>query len=471
MNNTTSGFPMIKYRPAALFLLACSLAFSAEIAEGRPLASKWAGSYPYDKATAHVPGFDDKKLWPHLSGKEYFLATKLPPKRVLVWAKPGTDGGAQGVDPLAPASWTDQATGQPASSLPDLETDIVIPAAPMDYTVDFQNPGHGKKEKMLSARCVTVGAKVRLNAADATVRGHVWVQNGGHFMVDVTLYFTGPDHTFYRNDNAAIQPDPMGRDRTYLCQYLNLDKASLDASTEFIGMFHSGDEFQILAGTMIVGADSVMEPGREASPFIEKSGRIAVMVGGYFGKWILDMPCCDIDIRGGTLQGGMPDRPLTRNAIVKIGYKNFTNAKCTLPTNPNDDDKRQDLKREPSIKLTNGASIRSYSTDIAKARLVIAPLPQCYGITFHRPAKGSEEYAESVKDKYNAAYYTWLDVLPIGLDMQIAKGAIIDGVELSGFRKGGLMMADRSERKTWKHVFFGENLAPEAELVGGVHAP
>lgn len=444
-----------------LLLAAFLCAESAVPADGPPKNSPWATTFPYGTATAHEPNFADTKLWPRLSGKEYFLKTTFPKTRVLVWSKPGQSADQNSpLNPLDPKNWIDQATGQPATALPDIDTDVVVPAADKLYVVDFQNAGHGadKWGKPFYARSVTVGANAKLYCSDAHTSGNIWVRRGGFFMADVTHHFKGGYHTFYRNENDRMT------DNSYVCQYLKFMKSAKDISTEFFGHMHTVDEFQVETGTLIIGPDSVMEPGREAYPYIEKTAAIAIMDGGYLGKWNIDFHCCDLDLRGGVLQAGLPDRPISRSAHFRISYKNWTNAQTTLMRKTGDDDPRVPIKRDPGIRMAPGSAIRAFSTDFAVARLVISPVPKSYPMTFQRPAPGTSDYQNAMKDPVAKAYIDWVDSLPVGLDMQIAAGATIEGVEFNGFRKGGIMMPDPAAAKTWKNVFYGTNLAPQAEL-------
>lgn len=442
---------------------------------GRPAKSAWTATYAYGTATAHEPRFEDKKLWPHLTGKEYFIQTRLPKARVLVWAKPGTTGDQRGLDPIKPANWIDADTGKPATAAIDASTDIVLPAADKRYVIDFQNAGHGhdKDGVNLTARCITIGANAQLNLPDANCSGHLWVQHGGHLTIDVTCAFVGGDQTFARNDNECIVPDACGRDRTYLCQYLQFNKATREASVEFLGHFHTGDEFQIQAGTLIVGADSVMEMGREASPYIEKNGRIVLMDNGYLGKWSNDFHCHDLDVRGGTLQAGFPDRLLTRSAQIRIGFKNYTQARFIGDTKDADgelitlSDAMQD--RVTGLLLRAGSTLRTHTADPARATLVITALPVEYPLTFIRGAVGTPEYTEHMSIK--KSLYAWIEKLPKGIDVSIAKGVTVEGVTFDSLRKGGLMLQDAADRDQWKHVAYGSaNAGGGDQLVSAMPA-
>lgn len=458
--------------PLLVLALACTAGLAAgESADRRPPPSAWATTYDYGTSTAHDPQFGNAKLWPHLTGKEYFLKAALPPARVLVWSKPGQSANDKSpLNPLDPANWTDLSTGKPATALPDTETDVIMPASDKYYIVDFQNAGHGAKKwgVPFKARCVTVGANANLYGSDAYTTGHVWVRRGGYFMVDVTHFFEGSRHTFYRNENDRVTKTGPGGDGTYLCQYLKFNKSGKDISAEILGNAHTVDEFQMESGTLIIGPGSVVEPGREANPYLGKNAVLALMDGAYFGKWIIDFHCTDLEVRGGSVFGGLPDRPLTRNAVFKVGRKNFTAAAYDQPVDREGEKiKGRLLQRVPGITLQAGSTVRSFSVDPAKARLVITTLPEEYAITFLRHAAGSEHLAKQLADPAQKAFVEWISALPKGIDLRCGKGVTIDGVEFDGFRKGGLMLEEAGAEKSWKNVFYGPaNLGSPAELVG-----
>ena len=72
------------------------------------------------KPTADNPQYKNKKAWPMLVGDEYFLKENWPNARLLIWSRPGEKSSRQGpkIDPMAPASWIDAATGEPTSITP-----------------------------------------------------------------------------------------------------------------------------------------------------------------------------------------------------------------------------------------------------------------------------------------------------------------------------------------------------------------
>lgn len=456
----------------AALLLAARLSVGADAAADpdSPAQSRWAGDYPYGAALAHEPMYDDKALWPHLTGAEYFLRNALPKARVLVWAKPGVDGGKRGLDPTDPANWIDQTTGKPADRLLDLETDLVLPAADTRYRVDLLHigPDGGESDQVLDLRCITVARNAALLLPIAKVAGNVWVHRGGACAVDATVHVVGSAHTFHRNDNPRTRPGASTDLPTYLSQYLMFNKDTVETSAEFIGTWNTGDEFQVARGTLIVGADSVVEMGREAHPYVERNARIALMDNAYFGKWQIDFHCCDLEVRGGSLLAGLPDRPIRRSAQMRIGYKNHSAATYETQVSAEDPEERvAKLGRVAGMTFASGSTLRSYSADRAQARLVIANLPYSREITFLRPRPGASHRFEKYRnDPYRVAFWEWMDALPKGIDLAIAKGVTVEGVEFDGLRAGGLMLEHPADHADWKDVTWGRsNLAPVDALV------
>lgn len=426
---------------------------------GRPGPSPWAADYRYAGASAHAPRYEDKALWPLLTGREYFLAARLPPTRSLAWSRPGTSGSAAGLDPYDPAHWTDLATGGPAEAPLDRTCDLVIPAAETPYTVDFERwvPGVRRRDR-LHARSITVERNATLILANVDLDGHMWIQRGGKLIVEVFLTCKGSEHTFFRDDNPtiAVAAHARGNDPGDAIQFLHVNKDSPAASTEFLGMVHAVDDIMVRSGTMIVGSDSVMEPGRESAPIIDKGGRIALMDGAYFGKWTQDIHFPDLDIRGGSLLGGLPDRPISRPATVRIGRKHVGTPAYAQPIDSTGHNLDQRfLRKHPGIILRQGGTIRSFAADPAIAHLLIAPLPDTYGITFLRPPRGTPEFALKAADPVTAAFFAWLDALPQGIDLSIAAETTVAGVRFDGVRREGLMLDNPRMAELWQHVSYG----------------
>jgi len=459
-------------QPLILLLLLAGFAAAAE--PTAPPLSIWAKAVPYGQATAQAPGFSATAVWPHLSGKEYFLKTVWPKARALTWAHPGESGYSNKLDPLDPANWIDSETGKPATELCDLDTDLVLPASTKDYDVDWIQVGHGKQPQGLRARCVTIGSKAAFKCGGATIRGSVWVQRDGSFLNMGMVTFGGGQHCFFRNDNdrSLSRNRVVGWwvDPTQVSQYLKLDKGQ-DASLEFLGHSMTIDEFQVESGSLIVGSDSVLEMGRECYPYIAAKGRIVLLNNAWFAKFVIDFYACDLEVRGGTLQAGLPERPLTRDAYFRIGVKNFSKAIYKRPAAKNEDEefmKTYMQAREPGMILRAGSSLRSLPAAGSQAKLVISPLPYDFPYNYLRPIKTSREYKESLGNPERVAFYAWLDALPKGIDLAIAKGVTVEGVRFESLRAGGLMLEDLTATAGWKGVVWGEGNAGD---LGVLSAP
>jgi hypothetical protein len=110
----------------------------------------------YNQANAANPMFQDRGLWPNVTGREAYVKQQWPEGRVMTWAKPGQNGGnrARGLDPHDPSNWL--LNGKPATEvLFDENTDIVLPDADKPYEINFQNDKWSE-----TYRHITVGRNV-----------------------------------------------------------------------------------------------------------------------------------------------------------------------------------------------------------------------------------------------------------------------------------------------------------------------
>jgi hypothetical protein len=133
--------------------------------------------------------------------------------------------------------------------------------------------------------------------------------------------FRGSRHTFFRNDNVAAGPQDAGsifanipgsrRGKLMCSQYFTFNKEK-GKSVEFLGHVSVLDEFRIYGRTVIAGRDSKLQPGRNATPIVDRDGVLALLDGAYLGSWCNNWGIPDLSVERGTVQGGLPDRPLTR---------------------------------------------------------------------------------------------------------------------------------------------------------------
>jgi hypothetical protein len=417
-----------------------------------------AAAHPaYATASAHNPQFANKNLWPMLSGKEAFITQTWPKARLLVWAHPGQNGKAKDpLDPTKPENWLED--GKPATHL-DLgpDVDLLLPASTTPYGVGFR--GTPVRE---IARHVTVEAGATWSGGGdgpgRTITGNVWLKRGGRMYAQGATNFTGPGHVFVRNDNAVPRNpgDDRKVNRVNLSQYYKFTKQD-KGSVEILGKVTSSDEFNINGCLVVLGPDSRLQPGRAASPVIQGGGTLALMDGAYFGNWINNFTTPDMRVTG-TIQGGLPERPLTRPAAFGLAFKNNSQAQYEGPGARMEGKNFARFSRVPSLVLHPGSALRSYTANPATARLTFVYLPEGQGdkaACYLRSVPGSAgDLAELKGNPDIAKRNAWFDALPRGVDIWFAKGVTVDTVAFGVLRPGGLMLADPADRKAWKDPLF-----------------
>ena len=158
------------------------------------------------KPTADNPQYANKEVWPMLVGDEYFQEEQWEKGRVLIWnversLEQGAGTRRSKVDGSDPANWIDAATGKAAASLPDMQTDIVLPDSDVPYTASLRHPDI----RNVFCRHVTIGRNAALAPLYARggfqIAGNLWIRPGGAIKNGMwTLLFIGDKHTFVRYD-------------------------------------------------------------------------------------------------------------------------------------------------------------------------------------------------------------------------------------------------------------------------------
>ena len=414
-----------------------------------------------EQASAHHPQFSDTDLWPGLTGKEYFLDEQWEPGRLYVWAYPGETANLHRGrrrsprDPTDPKNWL--VNGEPATELIFDETaDLLLPASDTPYQVGFRTTDIREVFRHVT---IEPGAGF-IGGGDGrgrTIYGNVWIKKGGTMYAQGATKLIGSRHTFFRNDNVSEPEDDNGRDGRRCSQYFTFYKEG--ASVEFRGCVTVSDEFRLHSGTVIVGPDSVLRPGRHAAPKIYENGTLALLDGAFFGKWCNDFGIPDMTVEGGRILGGLPDRPLMRDCMFGLSFKNYTNAAFS----GFNDEQHRESRRVPALVVLDGGTLRSHTTDMENARLVLTYVPDGIGdrSSFDlRPVPGSNR-ERKVLDRHPEAAerFAWFDKLPRGLDCFFGTGVVINEVELRHFREGGVLYQDRATREKWKNLFFGPGCA------------
>jgi hypothetical protein len=374
--------------------------------------------------TAHEPNYSGKTAWPNLTGHEYFVREQWPKARLLVWAQPGQNGGGAlggtggsgrgakknppgSLDPAEPANWLEG--GKPASAAPDGNTDVLVPAADKEYTVNLE-----------AARHITVGAKASVVAPKVT--GNLWIKAGGRFYsTGRSIKIVGDKHTFIRNDNRAPGedvPDGVPTKKAFWALSIGYDilvQKKKEASVEFLGVVWAGDELVAWEGMTIVGVDSILRPGRPSTQVIGPEAALILTSGSYFGKEGCGGGPVDIHVQGRVL-AGTPERPLTKDATLGIS--------CPWTYTDHRGDHAHGVY---GLLIEPKAELSVHSTDPSKARLIL------------KWNEGGSPAA--LKEKVNLTLLGKLN---------------LNGVLFDQVAKGGIKLPDPAARSAWKNVYFGE---------------
>jgi hypothetical protein len=435
------------------FITCCAVLLVAGSASAQVDWKKAREAAGYAQATADAPQFDNKALWPNVEGSESFVQQKWEKKNVYTWANPGKSGGGSEAK-----NWLDETGRQPEKITFGPETDIVLPPAEKAYSVDFKSLGSGQV-----FRHVTVGRNALFSAGGdgkgRTIHGNLWIKHGGSSYGNGALRFAGSRHSFARNDNLfwkdggigekdAAHKDPEFRG-TMISQYItNMKDAG--SSIEYHGQIRVLDEFSVTSGTLIVGPDTLVQPGRNAYPKVSKGAVLAIMDGGRFSKWINEWKYPDM-LLGGTIQGGMPDRPLKRDAVFGVSFR---------PWNDQYMEPYKQFKKlnvpGPVVIVEGTGSFKVFSSHLEKARLVV----RWHGVTLTGDVNedGAGKFSKEMKPED-------YERIPRKIDLLFMKGATCQGVLFEDVHEGGMMHAETGTRGEFKDVRFGARCdEPEAKL-------
>ena len=373
---------------------------------GIPAAAKGGPS-------AHDPHFDNKTWWPEIPenvGKpaaqkfiRAFEKQAWPKARLLVWAKPGTTGPGED-----PANWLDG--GKPAASPPDKDTDVLLPAADTVY-----NTGPSRKEITFKARHVTIERNAHGGGYRYEIFGNIWVKEGGSISSGHAAGVGGPTNIFFRNDNPPGKFDQVG-------QYMGVNKPG--GSAEFIGPFKTADEMGVSSGTMILAPDSSMGPGPNSWQVIGPEGKLILLSGAVFQTRNGQTKSPNDVVVQGLLQAGMPERPLTKDAVVGISFK--------------DADDAVGLRVEPK------GDVKIFTTDPTKARLVF-------------------KWHENTQQNAGAT--------PHLVQMVFLRDLNLNGVVFDFVHKGGVRLANPANRQTWKNIFYGSHNEGKPDELFAAYVP
>ncbi len=325
-----------------LAMMSWALGAEAQDEAATSRGDRAAQSPAYAAATAHDPHFGEAHLWPEDVKKTDYYKQEWPKARVLTWANPGTSAK----DGWEAKYWLED--GKPAAKPFDENCDLVFPDhAGNSYWVSITR---GRKYQPASYRHLTVGRAACI-VGHFSAGGNVWIKAGAG--VQYLDSMVGDKNTFVRNDNDDIR----------LVDHFFINKAPT-SSVEMIGKFSSDDNWRITSGILIVGPNSEIRAGNRTDPTIMDKGTLVLLSGSLFQRrsncdWGNDL------VVNGKLIAGLPDRPLTSDAKLGLGWKSKgqfmgTSGGGRLP-GPND----------YGMVVAPGGSIEVHTADPAKARLAI----------------------------------------------------------------------------------------------------
>jgi len=411
----------------AATLLAASLSptlhAQTEIPPAEPWYFKSVKSADYPEATANDPNFENTELWPEELRKADFMKQVWPETRVLVWA--GTGGEVK--DGWEAKYWLED--GKPATIPFDENTDLVFPDH--DGGMGWVSITAGRKYQPAAFRHLTVGKGWGI-VGHFSVGGNTWIRQGG--TVRYLDSCVGKENTFLRNDNDNIE----------LVDHFHFKKAP-GSSCELIGQYSSADNWQIQSGLMVLSTDSRIAAGNRTDPTIHENAALAILSGSFFSRrlnsdWGFDL------IVSGRFSGGLPDRPLTRDARLGLGYK----SKGASINNTSERGNRTPSPADFGMIVTETGSFNVFADAAGKARLILNchKLEQDWG---QLGIQWSNRKLDPVAGRAAA------EAVPRLSDMILLGKADMSNVRFEDIAKGGIHMAKPATVSQWKNVELGAN--------------
>ncbi|QDU90285.1 hypothetical protein Pla175_36880 [Pirellulimonas nuda] len=358
-----------------------------------------------------------------------------PAGRVLTWAHPGQSGEIGDA-----ANWTQD--GRAAKDPPDSETDIILPAAGARYSV-----AGGRNNQV---RHVTIHKNARLTGGH---RNEVEIWGNCDVLPEGMVRFVsvvGGKHTYFRVQGSEFPTPENGQafqhpsrrlpeaqqSRAQISHKFQVCKYGT-ASVEFLGNLGVSDEVMLQHGKMIVSGDFRFSGVTNKGALeIYDGGILEIQTGGRVAPFAPEnnKDVYNVNVyRNGVIQAGSPERPLTGDAFLLLGYGDNQKPGHT------------------GLYMAVGSMMRVYSSDPAKARLVVQATAAVEGF---RDGTGGlvGEPDLPARDKH-------------GIAMQLAGDVQLDGVHFDYVCDGGISMADPDARKAWRNVTFGRhNAGPEDAL-------
>jgi hypothetical protein len=419
MQNSTTSWLLTAILSAALVpVIATDVARPAIEPNTRdilPSETAWfvtaAGLPAYATATAHDPHFAAPGLWGDDVNATLYAKHIWPKGRVLVWAKPGI-GAKDGWDAKY---WLED--GKPATKGIDVDSDLVFPEGGTRYSVNLTD---GRKYQPSAFRHLTIG-KLATVAGHFSMRGNLWIKPEGNVMfLDSAV---GGGHTFWRNDNLT---NGWGQRGLGLVDHFHFSKTA-DGSVEFIGIYSSDDNWQFHSGLFIVATGSEIGMGNRTPPKIEKDATVAIMSGGYLTRRSNCDWGTDLTVEG-KLLAGLPERPLTRDARLGLGWKSKG---VFLGSNGGG---RMPGPKDMGMVVAESGSVTVHTSNAAKARLVI-------NCSRRDDDWGQIEIISRGHPLHGDPLIAKLKELPRRTDVEIRGSITWPGILFDDIRAGGIQIA------------------------------
>jgi hypothetical protein len=405
---------------------------------------------PLTAEEAHYMGWNG---WPDAAPEKgpvpaYAKETWAPPKRLLVWAKPGAGGDFSKTE-----NWT--VYGEPLTGTEwwDEQTDVLIPSAPGDQykLVPGNHPELPEGRLSYTVRHMMVERNGFIQTAGGTVYGNEWVHRRGKTNLRFAHGWKGGRNTYARFDFLPIYQlgvtglDVMwglweGADKvrvrpeteTDIGQYLSVDKEA-NASVELLGVITSRDKINLVKGSCIAGPDCQVMSDTRSGDHVDRGATLVLLDGAIWGKRVsFGRP--DSIHMAGTFLAGLPDRPLTRDTTLILDRKDYTSILG------GDEDRRD----AAGLRIYPNGTMRIYSSDPTKARLVIRN---------SRCDDGPGQF--NMGPGQQGQYRNRWTALPHFVDVALLGDVVLDGVVFEDLWKGGVRLANLKQKDAWKNVTFG----------------
>ncbi|MCC5843429.1 MAG: hypothetical protein JJU05_04180 [Verrucomicrobia bacterium] len=421
-----------------LITLCLSIGWGAQSAD-------FAEAEGYDAATAHAPDYENRAVWPTLTGKEKFVSQAYEGGRVMEWAHPGKGiAGRSGLDVWDPENW--RVDGEvPDEVVFDENTDLLLPDADDDYFMDFLRVSGWEP----IYRHITVGRNARLRQENARIFGNIWIKKGGRMDGRHANFFHGGS-TFLRNDNRIYDDFSSG----IIGQYLMIRKDTPDTHLEVVHGAAVFDRVQVMNGTFIIGKDSSFSLGRNVTLVVNEEATLALMDGAILAKNVNQIGMVDYSIFG-NLFGGLPDRPLTRPAWLGLSKQNTTEVPFDMSLLPEGHDLGLHKRIAPLV-ITSDATVRSHSA--APEGLLNLKWSGVDARDWHL----SDQVAGNLSEEQKAYVAGQLDAIPSRVTAIFQENSTVDGLVFNDFHAGGILVEDlEAVKRDWKNIRLGENNGAE----------